>query len=598
MGTIEDLLRKRKELLEQIDDEIRSVYTKPVTLLFTDIVGSTRYFETMGDIPGRQMIQTHNDLLFPIITAHEGKIIKTIGDSIMASFSDPVKSIESAIAMQKALQRYNKEKKAGSHLLVRMGLHFGQAVVDDKDLFGDMVNTSARVEARANGEEILISGALMEEIKGQGFPVVFLGSDFVKGKSGKIDFYLINWNNKPEKEIALSWEIRNRQKTTVEAPKQKKQTIAIRKKNDLKTLAGKIDPLTHKGNPYLNRVMIPHPDMFFGRKGIIKRIMNRISAESPQSVSIVGERRIGKSSLLKYLTLPRTRLEHIDDPEKYIFLFIDFQQIRGIDEKELIGIIFSELKKNQEYDIEISCEANHDGMKFLCDHIIGQGYKFILFFDEFESVTKNTKIGPEFYSFFRSLANNFPIAFVTASGRNLKDMCVSHEISDSPFFNIFTIHHLNLFSKETAKELITRPSRERGIPLESLTDHIIQTGGLYPFFLQMACSAWFDFLDAEESSARAAAAAAAEDYAAAAPPREVMKMFREESYPHFEFICETLGNDELDVLKLLAAGKQLDPDSHAAEILERKGYVMRKNDNSITFFSKEFELFVKKRFPV
>ena len=65
MPDIEDLFRKRKELLSQLDEEIRKTYTREVTLLFTDIVGSTRYFERMGDIEGRQMVQTHNDLLIP-----------------------------------------------------------------------------------------------------------------------------------------------------------------------------------------------------------------------------------------------------------------------------------------------------------------------------------------------------------------------------------------------------------------------------------------------------------------------------------------------------------------------------------------------------
>jgi adenylate cyclase len=145
MGNIEELLRKRKELLEEIDKEIQKSYTKPVALMFTDIAGSTAYFEKKGDIAGRQMIQTHNDILFPIIKEHGGRVIKTIGDSIMASFNDPLKSVMSAVAMQKALSSYNKGKQEDERIKVRMGLHFGQAVVDERDLFGDVVNTSARV---------------------------------------------------------------------------------------------------------------------------------------------------------------------------------------------------------------------------------------------------------------------------------------------------------------------------------------------------------------------------------------------------------------------------------------------------------------------
>jgi class 3 adenylate cyclase len=594
MGNIEDLLKKRKEILDQmareiknLDEKIKNVCTKPVTLLFTDIVGSTKYFETMGDIEGRYMIETHNNLLFPVISSFKGKVIKTIGDSIMASFNDPVQGVQCAINMQKELKKYNKKKKPGDQIHVRMGLHFGEAVVDDKDLFGDMVNTSARVESRANGEEILISSSLKEQIEAHPFPVIFLGSDFVKGKKGKIDFYIINWDNRPEDELKASWKTRIEKQEKQWAANQKKQKVIIRKTDDLATLAGAFKPLVKKGNPYLNRVMIPHPDLFFGRRGIVKRIMGRISAESPQSVSIVGERRIGKSSLLKYLNFPSTRLTYLDDPEQYLFLFIDFQQLRSIDENQFIGIIFSELNKQPGYQVEISCGKNHDGMLFLCEQIAREGYKFILFFDEFESVTKNEKIGPDFYSFFRSLANNYPLAFITASGKNLKDMCVTHEISDSPFFNIFAVHYINLFSEKEAGDLISIPSKERGVPLEPLTRQIIETGGLYPFFLQMCCSAWFDFLETEETPAS--------DYKNSKTPREVVHMFREESYPHFEYVCETLEKNELEILKDCALGKKVDAESYPAELLERKGYVMRDKDDNLKIFGKEFETFIKKR---
>ncbi|MBN2535076.1 MAG: adenylate/guanylate cyclase domain-containing protein [Spirochaetales bacterium] len=600
MGNIEDLLKKRKEILKQkdeeiqnLDEEIKNVCTKPVTLLFTDIVGSTKYFETMGDIEGRYMIETHNNLLFPIITSFDGTIIKTIGDSIMASFNDPVKGVQCAIKMQKELKKHNNKRKPGERINVRMGLHYGEAVVDDKDLFGDMVNTSARVEARANGEEILISSSLKEKIEEHYFPLIFLGSEFVKGKKGKIDFYLVNWDNKPEEEIKASWKQRIEKQKTEKPEKDwttnlKKQKVVIRITTDLGKLADEMKPPGKKGNPYLNRVMIPHPDMFFGRRGIVKRIMGRISAESPQSVSIVGERRIGKSSLLKYLNFPGTRLEYLDEPGRYLFLFIDFQQLRTIDENQFIGILFTELAKQPGYEVEISCEKNHDGILFLCEQIVKDGYKFILFFDEFESVTKNEKIEPDFYSFFRSLANNYPLAFITASGKNLKDMCVSHEISDSPFFNIFAVHYLNLFNRNEAGSLITIPSEERGVPLEPLAGRILETGGLYPFFLQMCCSAWFDFLETEECPAS--------DFTDSPTPREVLTMFREESYPHFEYVCETLGKKELGILKNCVQGNKVDAESYPAEILERKGYVMRDSDETLKLFSKEFEIFVKKRY--
>ncbi|MBN1797371.1 MAG: hypothetical protein JW822_02260 [Spirochaetales bacterium] len=587
MGNIEELLRKRKELLEEIDEEIKKSYTRPVALMFTDIVGSTEYFEKKGDIAGRQMIQTHNDILFPIIKDHGGKVIKTIGDSIMASFDNPLQGVTSAVKMQKALALFNKGKPADEKIKVRMGLHFGQAVVDEKDLFGDVVNTSARVEAKANADEIVISSSLKKQIASTDLPLVFLGSDFVKGKKQRIDFFLINWNNREQEEIARSWKERIQIKVSVEKQGTAKTKIIIKRNMDFKKMAALVKPLKKKGNPYLNRVMLPHPEMFYGRKGLVKRVVTRLTGQRPQSISLVGERRIGKSSLLNFLNFPATRINLMEDPEQYIQLFIDFQQLRTINESEFIAVIFKELVKQLGDNITIQLPPNFDGMRMLCEKIAEAGFKFIMFFDEFESVTKNEKIGPEFYSFFRSLANNYPVAFVTASGRNLKDMCVTHEISDSPFFNIFAVQNVGLFKENEAYALITEPSAENGLPLAPLKKDIMEHGGLYPFFLQILCSAWFEYLEIEGLSA--------EEMVDKKMPKDVVDMFREEAEPHFEYVLETFHKQEIHILKTILSGGKPDPQSVYTELLEKKGYIVCGEQEEYKPFSVQFELFLKRR---
>jgi class 3 adenylate cyclase len=587
MENIEELLRKRKELLEEIDKEIQKSYTKPVALMFTDIVGSTEYFEKKGDIAGRQMIQTHNDILFPIVKEHGGRIIKTIGDSIMASFDKPIEGVKSAVKMQQALEAYNKNKIEDEKIRVRMGLHFGQAVIDEKDLFGDMVNTSARVEAKAHGGEIIISSSLKREIENSDLPLVFLGSDSVKGKTQRIDFYLINWNNREQEEITQSWKKRVKISVSIGKPETKKPKILIKRNIDLKKKASELKPLAQKGNPYLNRVMLPHPEMFFGRKALVKRILTRLTAERPQSISLVGERRIGKSSLFNFLNFPTTRMSLMENPEQYIQLFIDFQQLRTLNENEFLAIIFKELTKQLDDNITLQIPSTFDGMRLLCETVAEAGYKFVMFFDEFESVTKNEKIGAEFYSFFRSLANNFPLAFVTASGRNLKDMCVTHEISDSPFFNIFAVQNVGLFNQEEAFSLISEPSAANGIPLAPLKEEIVKQGGLYPFFLQMLCSAWFEFLEERQKPA--------EEWQGKQIPREVAELFREEAEPHFEYVLETMQEQEKAVFKIILAGGKLDSDSVFVEQLAKKGYLVQGSQGVCRPFSLQFEQFLKRR---
>lgn len=473
------------------------------------------------------------------------------------------------------------------NIKVRIGIHFGQAVVDEKDLFGDVVNTSARVEAKAHAGEIIISSSLKKEIASADLPLVFLGSDYVKGKKQRIDFFLINWNNREQEEIARSWKERIHIKVIVEKAAAPKTKIAIKQNIDFKRKASLVKPLAKKGNPYLNRVMLPHPEMFYGRKGLVKRVLTRLTGQRPQSISLVGERRIGKSSLLNFLNFPTTRINLIEDPEQYIQLFIDFQQLRTIDESEFIAVIFKELVKQLGDNITIRITPNFDGMHLLCEKIAEAGFKFIMFFDEFESVTKNEKIGPEFYSFFRSLANNYPVAFVTASGRNLKDMCVTHEISDSPFFNIFAVQNVGLFKQDEAYALITESSAQNGIPLEPIRHEIVEQGGLYPFFLQILCSAWYEYLESE--------GLAAQDLADKKIPKEVVNMFREEAEPHFEYVLETFHKQEIEIFKTILSGKQPEPYSVYTEQLEKKGYIVCEEPDVYKPFSVQFELFLKRR---
>ncbi len=593
MDKIDDLLRRRKELLEEIDAEIKKQYTKAVTLLFTDIVGSTTYFEEMGDIAGREMIQTHNDLLFPIIAAHGGQVIKTIGDSIMASFSDPAEAVVGAVEMQRALAVYNRTQPVQRRIRVRMGLHTGEAVVDDRDLFGDMVNTSARVESKADGEEIIISSSLHQQLAASAPPCVHLGSEPIKGKKQRLDLYLVNWNGRTEDEIALSWKRRATASKPAEArpegpPVKGAARVIIKGNVDLKARAAAVTPVPTGGNPYLNRVMLPHKSMFFGRQSLIKRVMGRIGAARPQSVSIVGERRIGKSSLLSYLNFPSTRLEMLDNPESFIYVFIDFQQLRATGPDDIIGVIFKELERTLGDRIEIASPANYEGMRLLAEAVREAGCRLVLFCDEFESVTKNDKIKPDFYSYFRSLANNYPLAFVAASGRNLKDMCVTHEISDSPFFNIFAVQHVGLFRSDEARSLITGPSAAAGTPLAPLADDILREVGLYPFFLQMLCASWFDWLEAEGKSAA--------DFPGRPAPREVLSIFREEAEPHFEYVLETWSDAEKEIMKKAAADESFDAESPAAERLLKCGYLTEREGAAPGPFGEQFGRFLKKQF--
>ncbi len=95
-GSVEEILKERMRLEEErkkLDQMIKDQYQKDIVVMFTDLKGSTSFFEAYGDIEGRAHIEQHNSILFPIIARHSGKIVKTMGDAIMAMFEEPEKSV-------------------------------------------------------------------------------------------------------------------------------------------------------------------------------------------------------------------------------------------------------------------------------------------------------------------------------------------------------------------------------------------------------------------------------------------------------------------------------------------------------------------------
>jgi archaellum biogenesis ATPase FlaH len=210
-------------------------------------------------------------------------------------------------------------------------------------------------------------------------------------------------------------------------------------------------------NPYLNRVMIQDPCQFYGRRRELSRVFSRIGAERPQSVSIVGERRIGKSSLLFQLSLPEVQACFISDRALPVVVFLDFQQLRNISLQDFFVILMNQIRRADPEIVAADTALGYRAFQQIQERLREGSKRLVLLFDEFDAITSNPVFDREFYSFLRSVANNSPVAFVTSSMNELQRLCYSSEIADSPFFNIFTNLHLKPFEKQEALELIAKP---------------------------------------------------------------------------------------------------------------------------------------------
>ena len=167
-----------------------------VTILFSDIKGSTSYFESKGDAEGLAMVQHHNSLLFPVIEEGGGRVVKTIGDAIMACFKDPGNAVKAAIRMQQVLEedRANTQSE-DERIHIRVALHKGPGLEKDNDVFGDVVNATAKVQQQADPDQIIITDILLDAARQVGAQYVKLGRAEIKGKNEAIDVYAVAWSN-------------------------------------------------------------------------------------------------------------------------------------------------------------------------------------------------------------------------------------------------------------------------------------------------------------------------------------------------------------------------------------------------------------------
>src|ERR1035441_2445749 len=133
---------------------------RTITVMFTDIQGSTAYFEKHGDAAGLVMVHHCNDILRRIVQDHRGRVIKTIGDGMMATFEECAPSVEAAVKMQHGLADLNARRPESDRVAIRIGIHYDTGIVRSHDVFGDVVNVASRIESVASPRQIVISDTL------------------------------------------------------------------------------------------------------------------------------------------------------------------------------------------------------------------------------------------------------------------------------------------------------------------------------------------------------------------------------------------------------------------------------------------------------
>jgi len=156
-----------------------------VTILFTDIEGSTALTQKLGDAAARELFREHERITREALAAHGGSEVKTMGDGFMASFGSAAGALDCAIAIQRAL--------AGQEVKVRIGLNAGEPIAEEEDLFGTSVILAARIAAQASGGEVLASNVVRELVAGRGFLFSDRGQRALRGFEDPVAVYEVSW---------------------------------------------------------------------------------------------------------------------------------------------------------------------------------------------------------------------------------------------------------------------------------------------------------------------------------------------------------------------------------------------------------------------
>lgn len=184
----------------------------PCAILFADITGSTKLYETLGDLNAHKLVSACITTMAQVIAEHHGTVIKTIGDEVMCSFAGAAEAVLAAIGMQKAMDAMPavlSDQRIKPN--IRVGLHIGPVIRQGNDIFGDAVNLAARMTSLAKPRQIITTReivAMAPEHTGVRFRLIDRAT--VKGKGGEIAVFEVVWEEdgqtlilSPDRDLAI-----------------------------------------------------------------------------------------------------------------------------------------------------------------------------------------------------------------------------------------------------------------------------------------------------------------------------------------------------------------------------------------------------------
>jgi tRNA A-37 threonylcarbamoyl transferase component Bud32 len=299
-------------------------------------------------------------------------------------------------------------------------------------------------------------------------------------------------------------------------------------------------------NPFFSRQRITDPSCFYGRKREIESLYSAVFTH--QCRSIVGERKLGKSSLLTAVAQPATMARYGLDPTRTLFIYLDLEGMASakredfwIEVLDRLSVVLAPAAGTLREQVERLLDNGRlrfTTVRRLLRRVRDTGLDLVLTLDEFEGLAQNPNFEPDFYGELRSLAGELGIVYLTASKQGLYELTYHHsDTLSSPFFNIFSEMPMGLVPEDEARGLLAALSEQGQGPgfCEEEIDLALELAGPHPFFLQIAGYHLYELPGRGEPQIPDAYEQAA-------------RRFTAEAEDHYRYLWSQLGGEERQAL--------------------------------------------------
>jgi adenylate cyclase len=187
-----------------------------LAILFADVVGSTHLYEVLGDQRAREVVAVCIEIMRMATEAHEGTVIKTMGDEVMATFPTGDDALNAARQMQHTISVHPQLKVEAAQIAIRIGCHFGPVVIENRDVFGAAVHTANRMTSQAKAGQIMTTATMVDQLSPDWRSSVRqIDVATLKGRSHEVALFEVLWQTEDVTSMLPSIALANREQHRV-----------------------------------------------------------------------------------------------------------------------------------------------------------------------------------------------------------------------------------------------------------------------------------------------------------------------------------------------------------------------------------------------